>query len=68
MIIIGCVDCKKKLLENMLPVIEPLHHKRVELENNLDYVRDVLVDGSRQARELAQATMEQVRSSLNLDY
>ena len=65
---IGCVDCKKKLLENMLPVIEPLHHKRVELENNLDYVRDVLVDGSRQARELAQATMEQVRSSLNLDY
>jgi len=65
---IGCVDCKKKLLENMLPVIEPLHRKRVELENNLDYVRDILVDGSRQARELAQATMEQVRSSLNLNY
>ena len=65
---IGCVDCKKKLLENMLPVIEPLHRKRVELERNLDYVKDVLVDGSRQAREVAGKTMEEVRSSLNLDY
>ncbi len=65
---IGCVDCKKKLLEHMLPVIEPLHEKRVELENNLDFVRDVLVEGSRKARVLAQETMEAVRSAVNLDY
>ena len=65
---IGCVDCKKKLLEHMLPVIEPLHEKRLELENNLDFVRDVLVEGSRKARVLAQETMEAVRSAVNLDY
>ena len=65
---IGCVDCKKKLLEQMLPVIEPLHQKRIELENNLDYVKDVLVEGSKKARERACETMEDVRSALNLDY
>jgi len=65
---IGCVDCKKKLLEYMLPVIEPLYEKRVELENNLDFVRDVLVEGSRKARVLAQETMDEVRAAVNLDY
>jgi len=65
---IGCVDCKKKLLEQMLPVLEPLHLKRVELESNLDYVRDVLVEGSKKARVRARETMEAVRSAINLDY
>ena len=65
---IGCVDCKKKLLEQMLPVIEPLHQKRNELENNLDYVRDILVEGSKKARNRACETMEAVRSAVNLNY
>jgi len=65
---IGCVDCKKKLLQHMLPVIEPLHQKRVELESNLDYVKEVLYEGSRSARCLAQETMEAVRTAMNLKY
>ncbi len=65
---IGCVDCKKKLLEYLLPVIEPLYEKRIQLEKNPDYVRDVLVEGSREARVLAQATMEEVRAAMNLNY
>ena len=65
---IGCVDCKKKLLEHMIPVIEPLHEKRTQLEKDLDYVRDVLVEGSREARVMAQETMVKVRAAINLDY
>jgi len=65
---IGCVDCKKKLLEYLLPVIEPLYEKRIQLEKDPDYVKDVLVEGSREARVVAQATMEEVRAAMNLDY
>lgn len=65
---IGCVDCKKRLLEHMLPVIEPLYEKRVQLENDQDTVRDILVAGSRKAREHASTTMDEVRQAMKLKY
>jgi tryptophanyl-tRNA synthetase len=65
---IGCIDCKNRLLENMLPLVEPLYEKRVELERNMGYVQDVLSDGSNAAREMATSTMEDVRQSMGLKY
>lgn len=65
---IGCVDCKNLLLNNLLPVIEPLHEKRVELEKNLEQVKEIVFDGSQKARELAGTTMGQVRQAMRLNY
>lgn len=65
---IGCIDCKNRLLENMLPLVEPLYEKRVELEKNLGYVHDVLSDGSKAAREMAVTTLADVRQSMGLKY
>ena len=63
---IGCVDCKKLLAENMNKALEPLREKRTELEKDPDTVWDILKDGANRAREIAEATMEEVRRAVNL--
>lgn len=65
---IGCVDCKKRLLERLLPVVEPIHQKRVELEKNRGQVMEILSEGSRRAAELAGSTMSEVRQAMQLEY
>lgn len=65
---IGCVDCKKRLLDHLLPVVEPIYEKRSQLEKDRDGVLDVLREGSRSAREVALATMEEVRQAMRLKY
>jgi tryptophanyl-tRNA synthetase len=62
----GCVDCKKHLIRNMNTALEPVRQKRAEIVAKKNYVRDVLEDGSRKAREIADATMEKVRDAMRL--
>jgi tryptophanyl-tRNA synthetase len=61
---IGCIDCKKVLLKNMLPEIENFQSKRRELEKSDDSVIDVLREGRKKAKEVAQATMEEVKKAM----
>lgn len=63
---IGCVDCKRLLLKNMKEKLEPIWDRYNSLTN--EYVKDVIVEGNRKAREVAQKTMEKVRSAMKLDY
>lgn len=65
---IGCVDCKKRLLEGMLPAIEPIYQRRREFEQKPDRVREILVQGSRSARERARETMGEVRQAMGIKY
>ena len=65
---IGCTDCKQRLLDNMLPVIQPLHAKRKELEESPDSVKEILFAGSARAREIARTTMAEVRQAMKIDY
>ena len=63
---IGCVDCKKRLAANMNLNLEPFREKRAELEARPDYVNDVLADGAKRARVIAQETMREVREAIGL--
>lgn len=63
---IGCVDDKKGLAEILIEALEPMRKRRAELDPSTVY--DILVEGSRKARERTGETMELVRSALNLDY
>ncbi len=65
---IGCLDCKAKLAEHMLEKLKDIHARRPEFEKRPDLVWDVLLDGSRRAREVAEATMEEVRSAMKIRY
>lgn len=65
---IGCTDCKKLLLKNIGPIVEPLHEKRVQLESDPGFVMDVLRDGSHKAQAIARETMDEVRQAMKLKY
>ena len=63
---IGCVDCKKLLAKNMNQALAPIRAKRVELAARPGYVKEVLEDGAKRARVIAQATMQEVRQKMGL--
>ena len=63
---IGCVDDKKLLAEIINGFLEPMRERRRALDR--DTVFDILLDGSRRARERAGETMEKVRAAMSMDY
>jgi tryptophanyl-tRNA synthetase len=65
---IGCLDCKGRLIEHLLKRLEEIHARRPEFEKRPDTVWDILLEGSKKARATAQATMEEVRRAVKLEY
>jgi tryptophanyl-tRNA synthetase len=63
---IGCVDCKKRLAANLNTHLEPFRERRAQLAAAPDAVQDVLNDGGKRARVIAQKTMEEVREAIQL--
>ncbi|MDQ7037945.1 MAG: tryptophan--tRNA ligase [Aquificota bacterium] len=63
---LGCVDCKKMLLENLEAFLEPFREKRKEVEARVEDVEEIFEEGSARAREMARSTMEKVRDLMNL--
>jgi tryptophanyl-tRNA synthetase len=63
---IGCVDCKKRLAANLNTHLEPFRAKRAELAACPDDVQDVLHDGGKRARAIAQKTIQEVREAIQL--
>jgi len=65
---IGCVDDKKLLAQILIDFLEPIRRRREELERDRDTVYDILVEGSRKARERTAETLDAVREAMGLDY
>jgi tryptophanyl-tRNA synthetase len=63
---IGCLDCKKVVIDRIIAELAPFREKRSRLEKNPQLVWDILAEGARRARDRAQRTLEEVRNSLGL--
>jgi tryptophanyl-tRNA synthetase len=63
---IGCVECKMLYAKNLNNNLAPFRSKRNELAKDPNYVRDVLDDGARRARVIAEQTMVEVREAVGL--
>jgi len=63
---IGCVDCKLLFANNLNKHLEPFRAKRAEFASQGSYVQDVLNDGGKRARAIAQKTMVEVREAMQL--
>jgi tryptophanyl-tRNA synthetase len=57
----GYGDAKKELFELIWNYFAPFRQKRKELENNLDYVKDLRKKGKERAEAIAADTMDKVR-------
>ena len=63
---IGCVDCKKLFARNLNAHLGPFRAKRAEIAQNPASVWDVLHDGGKRARGIAEGVMVEVREAIGL--
>jgi tryptophanyl-tRNA synthetase len=61
---IGCIECKAKMADHLIEWIAPVRERRVEYEKHPARVLEILEDGSKRARRVAQGTMERVREAV----
>lgn len=62
----GYGEAKKRLFELFMETLEPARRRFEELSRHPDQVEDVLREGGRFARSVAQATMEDVRKACGI--
>ncbi|HTW91462.1 MAG TPA: tryptophan--tRNA ligase [bacterium] len=65
---IGCVPCKKMLVEVLNRFLAPIRERRSVYEKDPDMVWDILSKGTSHAYEVAAATMALVREAMKIDY
>ena len=61
---IGCIECKDAMATNLIKWIAPVRERRVNYEQNPKRVLEILDQGSKKARKVAQGTMERVREAV----
>jgi tryptophanyl-tRNA synthetase len=64
---IGCLDCKRVLLEHMLPPLAEIRERRQHFVERPAALVEILHEGSRRAREIARRTMDEVREVVRLE-
>jgi len=65
---VGDVEVKKKLAAALNAHLDPIRARRAEVLARPERLREILHEGSRKARAIAQETMERVRSAVKLKY
>ena len=64
----GCVACKKELIKNIIAELEPIREKRRYYEERPELVREILMDGTKHAREIAKENMARIKEAMKLNY
>jgi len=65
---VGDVEVKRKLAAALNAVLEPMRQRRADILAKPGRVREVLFEGSKKARGVAQETMERVREAMKVRY
>ena len=65
---VGDVEVKKKLAAALNTYMDPIRARRAEVLAKPETLREILYEGSRQARTIAGETMERVRAAVKLRY
>jgi tryptophanyl-tRNA synthetase len=65
---IGCVDCKKPLIDSILEEQRPMRERARQYEDNPELVKSIVAEGNEKARSIAKTTLEDVRQAMGLNY
>jgi tryptophanyl-tRNA synthetase len=63
---IGCLDCKKPLIEKIVEEIRGMRRRAQEFEGQPELVRSIVTEGAEKAREAARQTLDEVRRVMHL--
>ncbi len=64
----GSGQLKALVTEAVNTYLEPIRARRREIEQNMDFVKDVLHEGNRRANEIAEATLGEIREAMGMVY
>lgn len=64
---IGCLDCKKVLIKNILQVLEPIWQRRNSLLKRPDTLKNIVQHGAKKARDSARSTIYEVVEAIKLN-
>jgi len=65
---IGCLECKQPIIDAVLGELAPIRERAREFEEDPQLVRNILQEGAEAARDVAEETMDEVRSAIGLNY
>ena len=65
---VGDVEVKQKLFAALDAFLRPIRDRRAEYAAKPKRVREIIVEGTRKGRAVAQATMDDVRAAMKLNY
>ena len=65
---IGCLDCKQPIIDSVLSELAPIRERAREFEADPQLVRSILRDGGEAARDVADETIDEVRTVIGLKY
>jgi len=65
---IGDVECKKKLIESINTLLEPMHQRRRDYENSPDEVLRLLKEGTERANQIANETLLEIKRYIKQDF
>ncbi len=63
---IGCVDCKKKLLNNLMNVLNPIKQKYDSFSNKRKEVRDKLNENAEKCKKIAEQTILETKKKMGM--
>jgi tryptophanyl-tRNA synthetase len=65
---IGCLECKKPVIDAVIAELEPIQKEATRLEKDPDIVKSIIAEGCETAREKARQTLQEVRAAMGLNY
>ncbi|MBV1915083.1 MAG: tryptophan--tRNA ligase [Pseudomonadales bacterium] len=65
---IGCVDCKRPIVEVIQKELAPIRERAEDYESEPELVKNIIIEGSEVARDAAKLTMQEVRQAMGLLY
>jgi tryptophanyl-tRNA synthetase len=65
---IGDVECKRKLIDVLVELVEPMRQRRVHYEQDMHHVKNLLKDGTTKANVAAHATLIAAKEKMHQRY
>ena len=63
---IGCLDCKRVLVEELSEKFAGFREKKNQLMSKKERIKEILIEGSKRARQVAEQTLEEVREVMGV--
>lgn len=61
---IGCIDCKKILINHVIETLKPIWEKKQQLIDNPSKLIEIASEGSKKAKKVAKETLKEMREAI----